>query len=346
MKSRLSKITDILMAVCFSIAAAVGVLFFAGELFLFPNNNLNYAEKQAEITTVETIDAVRLATDGEKDYVYVCYDRGSCVNVYDGDGAFLWAVSIPLYRNGKTLFDVIDGKLIIWHDYAYVYNAFNGSFEERADYEKYTYTEKPESDSVKPESPGYYCDLLSVFRVDESGNRTYIVNKPTWHLLFSAALCWPLAFFGALAGAVLLLVKRLSAYNRVIKEDSTAAGTTDGGTDDSGFIEAGNAYKTEREKRFKKAFSYMNRTAICNFACAALTFVLVLCGFGYAALSIIAVGIHFFVLMAVTGKLLGGDVARWSDAEQAKYKKLTISVFASAAAVALAIAIAFNIVGL
>ncbi len=182
------------------------ILFFVGIIYsllcvkLQLHDNDYYDKIQPEIDTLCEIDTVKINT--ENHLLYVCYDRATCVNVYDFDGNFKWAVSLPYYGNsrGVTYFYLDDNKLIIdRNDDAYIYNAINGEFIEKTYIEKLgivdwrdTYDTYHIEDFEKANTNGFSFDYYNVFNSEQ-----YIVRKPTYYILANDVWGMLFAFIGA-----------------------------------------------------------------------------------------------------------------------------------------------------
>lgn len=187
------------------------ILFFSGIIYsllcvkLQIHDNPYYDRIQPEIDTLCEIDTVKINT--EKQLLYVCYDWATCVNVYDFNGNFKWAVSLPHYENsrGATYFYLDGDRFIIDRSAdAYIYNAISGEFIEKSYIEKLgivnwrdTYDTYHIEDFAKLNSNGFSFDSYNVFNSEQ-----YIVQKPAYYILANEA--WGILF--AFAGAAGLFV--------------------------------------------------------------------------------------------------------------------------------------------
>lgn len=189
------------------------VMFFAGILYSgicgksYFHNNEYYDLKLPEINTYCPIDTVK--TDAENEIMCVCYDEATCVNAYDFDGDFLWAISIPRdeYSRGVTYFYLDNDRLIIERDAdVYIYNAFSGDFIEKTYIEKLgiqswrdTYDIYHSDDLKKVNDLGINFNCYNVFKTDENGNLTdYIVKKPDWYILTNDNWGFGISLIGAI----------------------------------------------------------------------------------------------------------------------------------------------------
>ncbi len=182
------------------------VLFFVGIIYsllcvkIQIHDNYYYDTIQPEIDTFCVIDTVKINT--EKHLLYVCYDRATCVNVYDFNGNFKWAVSLPHYENsrGVTYFYLDGNKLIIDRNAdAYIYNATSGEFIEKTYIEKLgivdwrdTYDTYHIEDFDKANNNGFSFNSYDVFN-----SQQYIVRKPAYYILANEIWGILFAFIGA-----------------------------------------------------------------------------------------------------------------------------------------------------
>ena len=178
----------------------VGIIYSLLCVKLQIHDNDYYDKIQPEINTLCEIDTVKINTENQ--LLYVCYDRATCVNVYDFNGNFKWAVSLPYYENsrGPTYFYLDDNRLIIDRNAdAYIYNAINGEFIEKTYIEKLgivdwrdTYDTYHIEDFEKANTIGFSFDYYNVFNSEQ-----YIVRKPTYYILANDAWGILFAFIGA-----------------------------------------------------------------------------------------------------------------------------------------------------
>ena len=200
------------------------VLFFVGIIYsllcvkLQIHNNYYYDRIQPEIDTLCEIDTVKINT--EKQLIYVCYDRATCVNVYDFNGNFKWAVSLPYYENsrGPTYFYLDDNRLIIDRNAdAYIYNAISGEFIEKSYIEKLgivdwrdTYDTYHIEDFEKANDNGFSFDYYNVFK-----SKQYIVQKPAYYLLANEALGILFAFIGATGLFLTFIFSAIKKFKKI-----------------------------------------------------------------------------------------------------------------------------------
>ena len=68
-----------------------------------------------------------------KNYIYILYADSGAVNVYDGEGTFLWAVSVPWHNHtADTQMTGRDGSLFLWQNRydVYQYALETGAYQE------------------------------------------------------------------------------------------------------------------------------------------------------------------------------------------------------------------------
>lgn len=187
---RFTKILFSVSIVLFMGGIALGLF---GRAFCTRSND-NYKNIQPESFVPDTIETV--LQDDDLKQIYVCYNDANCVNVYTEDGEFLWCVATPYMRN--SYFELQDNKLIIYDGDAYIYDAKNGSFlgienEENLDL---NYNWEKEYDEQYIEGNCYF-DSFQVYKALADGSLEVIISRPWWHRIFSFALCFSIAFIGA-----------------------------------------------------------------------------------------------------------------------------------------------------
>ena len=100
-----SSLFDKVFSVLFAGAILVGLLTRLACI----RDTKNCDQLQPELRFPDVIADV--LHDEELGQIYVCYNDASYVNVYTEDGEFLWAVSIPNFRNVD--FALLDGRLLV-----------------------------------------------------------------------------------------------------------------------------------------------------------------------------------------------------------------------------------------
>lgn len=222
------------------------VMLFAGIIYsvicgkLYYHHNEYYDLKQPEIKTFCPVDTVK--TDLENEILYVCYDESICVNAYDFNGNFLWAVSAPReeYSKGVTYFYLDSGRLIIEREGdVYVYNAPTGEFIEKTYIEKFgiegwrdTYDVYHTEDLEKLNKAGFSFNSYNVFAIDVNGNPTdYIVENPDWYILtndnwgFAIALIGVIGIFLISVFGTLKKLKKLPIDDKAIGKKARITAT-------------------------------------------------------------------------------------------------------------------------
>lgn len=222
------------------------VMLFAGIIYSlicsksYYHNNEYYDIKQPEINTYCPIDTVK--TDLENKILYVCYDEPVCVNAYDFDGNFLWAIAVPRkeYSRGVTYFYLEDKKLVIERDAdVYVYDAPTGDFIEKTYIEKLgiegwrdTYDIYHTDDLNKLNKAGFGFNSYNVFAIDSNGNPTdYIVENPDWYILtndnwgFAIALIGVIGIFLISVFGTLKRLKKLPIDDKAIGKKARITAT-------------------------------------------------------------------------------------------------------------------------
>ncbi len=212
------------------IIAVFSVLFFIGIAFsmicmgLSQNNNDDYYETiQNEIDTISKIDTVKI--DAENDRIYVCYDEATCANVYNLDGDFLWAVSIPFAKDyrGITYFYIDNGNFIIDREDTYVYNALSGEFIEKTYAEKMGVLDKRDNwekdhneDEETAASLGCFFDSHNVYKADSSGKIVnYIVKKPLLYFVANENIGFVTAFISAAVLCAVTIINRFKLLKKI-----------------------------------------------------------------------------------------------------------------------------------
>lgn len=208
--------------IVFLIFFFLGIIYSSVCVKLQIHDNYYYDKVQPEIDTLCEIDTVKINT--ETRLLYVCYDTATCVNVYDFNGNFKWAVSLPHYENsrGATYFYIDDDRFIIDRSGdAYIYNAINGEFVEKTYIEKLgivdwrdTYDTYHIEDFKKANANGFSFDLYNVFNAEK-----YIVRKPTYYIFANEIWGILFAFIGATGlflTSVFSVIKKLrkSSFNK------------------------------------------------------------------------------------------------------------------------------------
>ncbi len=172
-------------------------------------SNKNYTQLQSELKVPDTIDTV--LHDEGLGQLYVCYNDANHVDVYTESGDFLWAVATPYIRGSS--FGLQDGKLIIYGDGAYLYDAADGTFlgfEQEANLQL-RYPLENETPDVYTEGEISFSGF-TVSRADENGNLQTVISRPWWHRFFHYGTCLLIAFIGAIGTGILIFTEKLHDY--------------------------------------------------------------------------------------------------------------------------------------
>lgn len=187
-------------------------MFFAGILFSFicnglsQNDNSEYDKALPEIDTFSAVSTVKC--DFDNDRIYVCYEDAGCVNTYNFNGDFLWAVSIPSEKSGAADFYIVDNYLILnWYD-AFYYDSLTGEFVKKVDSETFNDLEYPyfkDSINTDCEKHNIYFDINDVYFFENNFSVKYIVDKPFYYTLFQPTTGFLISVFGFFILAVIAL---------------------------------------------------------------------------------------------------------------------------------------------
>lgn len=202
--------------------------FIANNAFIL-NDNENYKLKLPEINTADTIDTVK--TDPDNDRIYVFYDEAGCINTYNFEGEFVWAVSVPYIKDRDMCYFYLKNNEIIFDNRGTVfkYNAITGDFIGK-DYAEDLglYTEKDnydlyhKQDIESDRKCGVAFDIYNVYFIDQSGNIIkYIVSKPMVTVIKSTTFGFIISLLSGLALAVIAYLSRLKGLKsiKVIEEE-------------------------------------------------------------------------------------------------------------------------------
>ncbi len=197
MKKKIVTGLYIFFAVIFITSISLGLIGSA----LNTNSNDDYQKLLPEINTLEEINSLLVHPD--TGYIYVCYNDGSYVNVYNSEGEFVWAVSTPYLRN--VYFEIKDRNLIIYNgSFAYFYNDNTGEFVSKEQSENlnlsFKYKNNQEVSENDAKTGKVYFSTYNVFKVEDNGSYNYIVQKPNWYYAFNFRFDFIFAFL-SFAGA-------------------------------------------------------------------------------------------------------------------------------------------------
>ncbi len=268
------------------------VLFVSGILVgmrgedLSVHDNAAYFMRQSEILVPEEIDTVLY--DEDLHQLYVCYNDASCVNVYNEDGRFLWAVSTPYLRS--AYFALRDDQLLIYGLFdAYVYRAADGAFLSKASVEDLNLSYEWEKESAeKVEAGGFYFDTYQLYRGEEDGSLTTIVARPRWYWIFNLSFFGTLSICGAIGIFTVLFVEHRKR-NRAMREALHA-----------------DRYSVElSDPRATPLLKYFRATVVVHLVYIVLNVILGLLFEGLITILIIPLAIHLVVSLIVLITKLG-----------------------------------------
>lgn len=206
------------------------ILFFFGiaysllcDVVFIRNDNENYKEILTEIETADTIDTVKI---NEKDsLIYVFYNDAGCINTYNLNGNFEWAISVPYNSDrGLTYFYFEDNQLLIDNkDDVYIYNAQNGEFMGKDYAEELGLIEKRDlydvlhsEDVSNAEKNNIVFDIYNVSLIDDKGNiKKSIVNKPATILLKNYALGFLISLFAGFGIAIVSFINKVKQLKQI-----------------------------------------------------------------------------------------------------------------------------------
>lgn len=205
----MSKIAKIVIIVC-NILFCTGITIGLVGRVLCIRDTYNYQELQPELFAPDEIKTTIWDEDSNK--LYVCYNDASYVNVYSGEGEFLWAVSTPYFRN--TYFAIVSEQLVIYgRDVAYVYDAENGTFITKTDTESLD-IEDWENEKVKDLEPNtFYFQTYEVIKTDENGVPSVFISRPWWYWIFNFGLCMTFSFINAAVLGICLFIQSHQRYS-------------------------------------------------------------------------------------------------------------------------------------
>lgn len=196
--------------------------FFCDSAFII-NNNENYKAILPEIETADTIDTVKV--DDENGLIYVFYDEASCINTYDFDGNFKWAVSVPYCDDrGMTYFYLENNRIYIDNKgEVYIYNSLNGEYlgkdyaEELGLIDKRDlYDELHNTDLKNAEADRISFDIYNVYLLNDKDEiKDYVVYKPISVMLKNDIFGFFVAVIGGIGIAVVYFINKIKLLNQI-----------------------------------------------------------------------------------------------------------------------------------
>ncbi|MGN1420116.1 MAG: MerR family transcriptional regulator [Eubacterium sp.] len=196
--------------------------FFCDSAFII-NNNENYKAILPEIETADTIDTVKV--DDENGLIYVFYDEASCINTYDFDGNFKWAVSVPYCDDrGMTYFYLENNRIYIDNKgEVYIYNSLNGEYlgKDYAEelgliYKRDLYDELHNTDLKNTEADRISFDIYNVYLLNDKDEiKDYVVYKPISVMLKNDIFGFFIAVIGGIGIAVVYFINKIKLLNQI-----------------------------------------------------------------------------------------------------------------------------------
>ena len=189
------KVVNVLYWVVIAVFLLGWSLLFFG-IVLFQANGAEDYRNEKEIKSPETVYFA--AHYPKTDLVYVFYETGEYLNVYDTFGNFKWAFNFPFHPNGGFEIRFSGGKIYYYHYDTYVVDAEDGRFIETVSGERaHDLIEENE-----PEADVIATTLLKVEYKHPDGQVSTIVSKsPVIMILY-----YPVGLCIAGLGAVPLFI--------------------------------------------------------------------------------------------------------------------------------------------
>lgn len=140
------------------------------------------------------------------DRIYILYHDSGAVNVYDSQGQFQWAISIPWHDHDSDVRLRVGESLFLYQRRYDVYQfdretgELLSSFSWEGNEERFPDERAPREEreaSEREPGSGVYNDL-SVYRVGEDGEFYPLIRRSGWVRLLYFGTAWILAFFGML----------------------------------------------------------------------------------------------------------------------------------------------------
>lgn len=279
------------------------VVFFGGIIYSFLCNHLYstdfeyYDKTYSEIDTYSEIHTVKV--DEQNEMLYVCYAHSLCVNVYDFDGNFKWAIAVPTADNsakGRYFYLVDDRFMVECDGNVYVYNSLNGEFLEMSYAEKAgvdgwrdTYEEYCAKDLQIITDFGFAFDFYNIYTIDPNGTLTgTIVEKPDWYILTNYAWGILVAAIGATGIFIISVLSALKKYGKA---------------------------SIDKKKIGKTANAMVNCFKVLFALClcySVLNIVVLICGHNFTVLGVFPLTVLFMIMFLMNDILL----KRFNDTEK------------------------------
>lgn len=210
------------LIIAFSILFFFGIIYavFCNHVFI-SNDNADYKEKQQEIVTADTIDTVKI--NKENGLIYVFYNNATCINAYDFNGNFEWAISVPrIYGTDYCYFYLENDKIYIDNaDDVYVYNSANGDYIKRTYADELGLTDKRDlfeelhsADIEIARENNITFDLYNVSRKIDTA-KINIVEKPIYTFLQNDTVGYLISIFAGLGNAVIAFISKFKRVDAI-----------------------------------------------------------------------------------------------------------------------------------
>lgn len=203
-------------------------LFFFGVAYAFVSDvvfvrddNADYKSIQQEIITSDTIDTVKV--NKEHKLIYVFYNNATCINTYDFNGNFKWAISVPFLKDrGYCYFYLENNKIYIdYLDDVFVYNSVDGEYLDRGSADEFGLIEKREHfdelhaiDKNFAQENNIIFDLYNVYRQTDQG-KIRIVDKPMYTMLLNNYIGYAVSVIGAIGFAIIEFISKFKIVNSI-----------------------------------------------------------------------------------------------------------------------------------
>ena len=218
-KKHIKIVISILIALFF-----IGIVYsFACNFAFIINDNEDYKRILPEIKTADTIDTVKI--DNVNNLIYVFYSQASCINTYDFNGDFKWAVSVPYVKDRGISYFYLEDNLIYIDNKGevYIYDSLSGEFV-RKDYaeelglveKRDKFDELHEADIKKAKEKGITFDIYNVYLENNDGSvKRYIVNKPFYVILQSDLIGFLISLISAFGISVVAFTNKVRLLRKI-----------------------------------------------------------------------------------------------------------------------------------
>lgn len=182
---------------------ALGWALLITSTFIYQSHGADDHYNDKEINTPETIGFAVYYP--ETDLIYVFYETGEYVNVYDTYGEIKWAYHFPFFPTGGASVRFSEGKLYYYHNDLYIVDAKSGR-----------YIEKISGDNAydiicekKQEAASLQTTLLSLEYKHSDGIISTIVSKSPFVLVLYPAFGLCVAALGATIFIIKIIINKI-----------------------------------------------------------------------------------------------------------------------------------------